>query len=400
MLKNKDFLILISNYFAAQISRFSQYTILIWVILEDSDSAFSVAFVGVCAFLPYIAFGTWGGVLADRFKRKHILIVTQFLLFCSSCILFLIFYNKGNIPYLSAYLVVFFNGLIYVIEKPSKSLAVRELLDSGSLTRALALIGFTIQSSRMLGPLLGGFIISLIGLKYSYTPILFIHIFTVFSLFLVNIPVSLKPLVNSYRNTFISDIKTSVDYFFNERILLAVMLITIVIHLFASSYFQMISIVATKKFEVGAGLTGVLMSCEGMGSMLGFFNIMIMKQIKSLGRLFYFGALVMCMGIFLFSLSNNFLLAAILIVITGFGFSSFAIMFENIILRVVPINIQGRILGIGNFVIGFQIVGALIMGILSEYIGVTNAIRLTSIIGALLICFIVVRINDINKKNI
>ena len=134
--------------------------------------------------------------------------------------------------------------------------------------------------------------------------------------------------------------------------------------------------------------------------MLGFFNIMIMKQIKSLGRLFYFGALVMCMGIFFFSLSNNFLLAAILIVITGFGFSSFAIMFENIILRVVPINIQGRILGIGNFVIGFQIVGALIMGILSEYIGVTNAIRLTSIIGALLICFIVVRINDINKKNI
>ena len=400
MLKNKDFVILISNYFAAQISRFSQYTILIWVILEDSDSAFSVAFVGVCAFLPYIAFGTWGGVLADRFKRKHILITTQLFLFCSSCILFFLFYKKGNIPYLIAYLVVFFNGLIYVIEKPSKSLAVRELLDPDSLTRALALIGFTIQASRMVGPLLGGFIISLIGLKYSYTPILLIHIFTVFSLFLVNIPVSLKSSVDSHRNSFVSDIKTSVDYFFNERILLAVMLITIVIHLFASSYFQMISIIATKKFEVGAGLTGVLMSCEGMGSMLGFFNIMIMKQIKSLGRLFYFGALVMCMGIFFFSLSNNFLLAAILIVITGFGFSSFAIMFENIILRVVPINMQGRILGIGNFVIGFQIVGALIMGTLSEYIGVTNAIKLTSIIGALLICFIVVRINDVNKKNI
>ena len=119
MLKNKDFVILISNYFAAQISRFSQYTILIWVILEDSDSAFSVAFVGVCAFLPYIAFGTWGGVLADRFKRKHILITTQLFLFCSSCILFFLFYKKGNIPYLIAYLVVFFNGLIYVIEKPS-----------------------------------------------------------------------------------------------------------------------------------------------------------------------------------------------------------------------------------------------------------------------------------------
>ena len=400
MLNNKNFAIIICNYFAAQISRFSQYTILIWVILEGSKSAFSVAFVGVCAFLPYILFGTMGGLLADKFKRKHVLIVTQLVLFCTSSMLFFLFHTKGNISVVIAYLVIFINGLVYVIEKPSKSLAVRELINAKFLTRALALIGFTIQASRMIGPLLGGFLISLIGLKYSYGPILFIHIFTVFSLFLVDFPNSFNTLSSSDNKTLIYEIKSSIDYFFSERILLAVMLITITIHLFASSYFQMISVVATKNFEVGAGLTGLLMSCEGMGSMLGFFNIMIMGQIKALGRLFYFGALVMCIGIFFFSLSSSFLVAAFLIIITGFGFSSFAIMFENIILRIVPVNMQGRILGIGNFVIGFQIIGALIIGALSEYLGVNNALRLTSIIGVLLICFIVIRINEINKKNI
>ncbi len=125
MLNNKDFAIIICNYFAAQISRFSQYTILIWVILEGSKSAFSVAFVGVCAFLPYILFGTMGGLLADKFKRKHVLIVTQLVLFCTSSMLFFLFHTKGNISVVIAYLVIFINGLVYVIEKPSKSLAVR-----------------------------------------------------------------------------------------------------------------------------------------------------------------------------------------------------------------------------------------------------------------------------------
>lgn len=397
MLKQKDFIILIINYFAAQTSRFSQYTILIWIILEDSQSSFSVAFVGVCAFSPYIIFGTWGGIIADRFQRKYVLIFMQSLLFCSSTILFILFY-KYTSTYLIAYIAIFFNGLIYVIEKPSKSLAIRELLDSESLTKALALVGFTVQASRMIGPLLGGFLISLIGIKYSYSPILVIHIFTVSTLFLVNIPVSFKDSISFDRNTFLSDIRISLDYFINQRTLLAVMLITITVHLFASSYFQMISVVATNKFNVGSGLTGFLMSCEGMGSILGFSNIMIMNKIEYHGRLFCFGALVMCIGVLLFSLSNNFVLAAVLIVMTGFGFSSFAIMFENIILRIVPIYLQGRVLGIGNFVIGFQIIGALFMGTLSKYLGASIAMTITSIMGILTIMVIVNRMKDINKK--
>ena len=71
---------------------------------------------------------------------------------------------------------------------------------------------------------------------------------------------------------------------------------------------------------------------------------------------------------------------------------------ENIILRIVPIYLQGRVLGIGNFVIGFQIIGALFMGTLSKYLGASIAMTITSIMGILTIMVIVNRMKDINKK--
>ena len=70
-------------YFVGQIVSYSgswmQDTALPWLVLELTHSPFKVGLLMFCRYGPFIVGGLYGGVIADRFDNRHVLLCTQTL---------------------------------------------------------------------------------------------------------------------------------------------------------------------------------------------------------------------------------------------------------------------------------------------------------------------------------
>ena len=137
------------------------------VVLSLTTSAMAVGAVGIAGSVPLLLLTLHGGIVADRYDRRRILIATQATLSVLA-IVFATLVAGGNIAYWHIILLSSLLGTTTAFELPASQALVPELVDYDELPQAIALNSAAFNAARLVGPALAGIAIAAVGLAGAF----------------------------------------------------------------------------------------------------------------------------------------------------------------------------------------------------------------------------------------
>jgi MFS family permease len=133
-----------------------------WLVLELTGSPFAVAVTTVLQFAPLLLFGLWGGVLADRYSKRALLVAAQCVMAACATTLAVLTLTE-HIQLWHIYGLAFGLGAAAAIHNPARQAFVNEMVGVDLLRNAIALNAGSFQFSRLVGPAIGGFVVTGVG---------------------------------------------------------------------------------------------------------------------------------------------------------------------------------------------------------------------------------------------
>jgi MFS family permease len=134
-----------------------------WLILKITDSGLGLGLVTAMQWLPVLLFGAWGGVLADRFNKRRVLLLTNSLAGLLSLFLGIVTV-AGAVNLTIVIVVALLLGVVTAVDNPTRQTFTMEMVGRGRLTNAVSLNTATFTIARILGPTIAGFLIAGVGI--------------------------------------------------------------------------------------------------------------------------------------------------------------------------------------------------------------------------------------------
>jgi MFS family permease len=156
------------RYFIGQIVSLSgnwmQTVAELWLVLSLTGSGVAVGLTTALQFLPILLFGAWGGLLADRFAKRRLLILTQALMALPALVLFGLA-SAGVVTAPMIYALVFARGAVNAVDNPTRQSFVIEIVGTSRVVNAVSLNSVLVHSARIIGPALAGLLIATVGVE-------------------------------------------------------------------------------------------------------------------------------------------------------------------------------------------------------------------------------------------
>ncbi|MDT3398911.1 MFS transporter [Streptomyces sp. B1866] len=138
-----------------------------WLVLDLTGSATAVGITTALQFLPFLLFGLYGGVIADRYPKRRLLLATQSALGLLGLALAALTLS-GHVHVVHVYLIAFLMGMVTVVDNPTRQVFVAELVGPGELRNAVSLNSANFQSARLVGPAVAGVLINAVGSGWAF----------------------------------------------------------------------------------------------------------------------------------------------------------------------------------------------------------------------------------------
>jgi MFS family permease len=159
------------RYFAGQIVSVSgnwmQMVAETWLMLELTGSGVAVGLTAAAQFLPILLFGAYGGLIADRYDKRRLLMLTQAVMAVPAIVLFGLTVGGAIEPWMILALA-FARGSVNAVDNPTRQAFVIEMVGSRRLVNAVSLNSVIVHSSRMVGPALAGLLIAAAGVEQCF----------------------------------------------------------------------------------------------------------------------------------------------------------------------------------------------------------------------------------------
>jgi MFS family permease len=139
-----------------------------WLVLElTHGSGTALGFAIGLQFLPQLLFSLWGGVIADRYHKRTILLTTQAIMGVLALILGVLALT-GSVAVWQVYVLAFALGLVAVVDNPARQTFVAEMVGREGLANAVALNSATFNLARIVGPAVAGLVIGAVGVPVAF----------------------------------------------------------------------------------------------------------------------------------------------------------------------------------------------------------------------------------------
>lgn len=362
---------------------FMEGTVLGWLVLDLTDSAWLVALVGFCRSVPFPILGFFNGSLIDRFGRRRIIIAAQTInLLAYLTISVLLWLNLLAIWHLA--LASFVVGACWALDWPARRALMPDLVGKERTLDAMLLENLSQNVARILGPALAGMLIAAYGAFGCFASMALISLTTL----LVLHTLSRQPIARSNMRPQLSPwtvIGETLRYARHHQAIFGVLLVTAVMNLFVFPYMTLLSVFARDVLLQGPIGLGFLGTGSGIGAFLGLYLIIKLRGRFSQGWIFVVGTSFMSLTLIAFSLSTNFSLSWALLFLMGIGQACFGSMQSSIILLAASDEMRSRAIGSLVLAISADPLGKLQTGLLSDLVGVPQAVTVQATLGLLLI---------------
>ncbi len=364
-------LLWLSTLFISGGNRIQQVTIG-WLAYQMTESALQVGAVTGLRALPLL-FGPMAGVLADRVERRKMLLANHaYLSIVSVGFAILVLLDIHQVWHLYAFTLL--TGVSWSLSHPVRQALVANSVPREALMNAVALNSMAFNSSRILGPAIGGGLIALAGpgVNFLVQGLVFALVFVVILPFR---PLYASDPSRAARSSALSSLRDGFRYVVKDHVLMAAMSATLLSTLFITSFtMALMPVYAAEVVGTGPGGLGLLFTAMGVGGLSGALLVAAMGNIRRTGVV-ALGAMALAgFAIIIFSQVTMLWLAMGVLGVVGV-FQVLALTSNNTIVQLTtPDELRGRVLGIYMLDMGMIPLGALMAGTLAEFLGAPTAL--------------------------
>ncbi|HEU0020671.1 MAG TPA: MFS transporter [Dehalococcoidia bacterium] len=388
VLQNRDFRILWTNRAIHEVSRRMELLVLGYLVLELTHSAFQVGLIAVFLNAPRPLLALYAGVIADRLDRRRILVAVHGSFFGIATVLLVLFVT-GTIQPWHVFIAMFLQGAGKVLDDPSRRTAIFDLAGQEHVAGAMSLETITNNGGKILGPLVGGFLIAGTGFVGAYAVLTALDLAAL--LVIVRLRLPRQESAGRPQPRVWHSLREGIGHSLANRMVLGVLCISLVVNglVFPIQYF--IPVIANDLLKVGPTLGGLLGAAEGIGTLVGALMIGMRTDIRYHGRLFVAGALVVALAVTLVAWSPWFVVSFALLLLGGIAQAGFSTMQSTILLLASLPEMRGRTIGALGLVNGLgHLVGGYEIGVIASGLGIGVAIGLNAGAGLLLILPVII----------
>ncbi|MDA1073507.1 MAG: MFS transporter [Proteobacteria bacterium] len=347
-----------------------------WLIFELSGSALTLGFLGAAAALPNIMMTLIGGVVADRFDKRRIMMFTSLAITALLLLLAGLDYT-GLVAVWHVLAVAGCISLINGLDWPVRVSIYTSLIDRSAFLSAVALNSFIWQATRMAIPAFGGLIIAL----WDTAAVFAIGAAGFFAMFVVMATLEVAPTATTEHSPW-QQLTEGMRFILHSELFKWLLALTFVGMFFSASYIQVMPIFADL-MNVGETGYGYLLSAGGIGSVLGTLLVGGINKYRRLGTLMLGSAVATAIAVIAFAMTADaglFVAGLSITLIASLMSSVFMITSMTVLQLAVPDALRGRVMGIHTIGYSLMSLGGLFIGALAEVLDAGMAVLLGNLI--------------------
>ena len=365
--RNRNYALFFAGQSISQIGTWMQRTAVIWVIYSLTHSASMIGFAVFAQQFPSFLLSLFGGVVADRYPRYKILLVTQTASMIQAILLAILIltnhYVIWEILTLSAFL-----GIVNAFDVPARQPMVHEMVDDkADLANAISLNSAMVNLARLVGPALSGIVLQQFGAGICFSLNALSFIAVIASLLLMKLPKFEAPIV---KKKITSELAEGLHYLKRTPAISMLVILLICLSLFAFPYDTLEPVFAKVVFKGSATTYGYLTGSIGLGALIGSFLLASARKGINLRIILLISITILGTGLILFSRMNYFVFALPFAVILGLGSITPMSTIITIIQIEAETNMRGRVMSfVAMAFFGMLPLGSLLIGTVSQKIG-------------------------------
>ena len=378
-LAHRDFRYLWTGNLAAMFAMQMQRVARGWLIFAMTGSAIALAWTLVSFMAPMFVFSLMGGVVADRLKKKWVMVAGQGLNIVATLILATIIIT-GNVTLTHFILFGIFNGAILAFSMPARQAIIPEIVGEKALFNAMALSTASMNLSRILAPATAGVLIALIaGGDNSSTLGVGVVFYIIAACYAVSV-VTLAALrheggsVITERRSVGGDMIDGIRYMRSSPLIMGLLVMTFIPISFGMPVQLLLPVFNQDVLGQGAAGLGWLYGGMGIGALVGSLVLAGMGDVGHKGYLLIGACLLWAVFMALFALSTTMWAALLLLSVVGLASTAFMALNWTVIQLVVTQEMRGRVMSIVMMSFGLMPLGVIPMGFLTEAMGIDIAL--------------------------
>jgi MFS family permease len=341
-----------------------------WLLVDASNAAVLVSLVQAANTLPVMLLALPGGVLADSFDRRWLLLTVQGY-FLAVASLLVVLTVAGEMTPSLLLILTFALGAGVAVQHPGWQSLIPELLPRAQLRAAARLHMVSVNLARSVGPALAGFVIA-----RASVPLVFALNAASVAFFALVLLFWRRPRGDAEaRERFLPALRAGGRYVWNEPVVRRVMLRSALFIAPAMALWGLLPLIASRRLGLGADGFGVLFGALGVGAVVGALVLgRVRAHVTTNGMLAAAGALY-AVALASIVLAPGFLAALATLVLAGLAWMAVISTLNAELQLFLPAWVRARGLGLYLVVItGSQASGALLWGLVADRAGLEEAL--------------------------
>jgi MFS family permease len=374
--KHRNFRIFLIGQTMSLIGTWMQMMAQGWLALELTNSAFLVGLVATASSIPIVMFTMPAGALVDRSDKLRLVRIAQLCFLVEATLLWALTVTH-RITIGSLLGLAFVSGLIAALEIPARQSMFIDLVGRADLPDAIALNSSGFNLARVVGPGLAAAVIARLGIAWCFFLNAASFVAVLIGLFMIHLP-AWKPHPGHARPWV--GVQQAFRYMRTTPKVRALMLMITVYSILGVPVLALMPVVAREMFGLGAAGYGLLLSCLGVGGLIGALSLASLGQRVSRTRLLLVASMIWPVLLIAFSYCRVAWLGYLLLLAIGSTMILNGAISNGLLQTIVPDEMRGRMMAAyGLVVVGLaQCVGAFVAGALADPFGVAATVRLTA----------------------
>jgi MFS family permease len=360
---------LLASVSGYQMLRFGQF----WLIYQLTGSSLALGYMGLATGVPAICLNLFGGVFADTFDQRRLIMTTQSI--TASLIFVLATLTLLDIVQVWHVLVIaFFAGMVEAFDQPARQSLYPHLIDRQVMLSAVALNSSIWQGTRIIAPAVAGFIIAWAGTAVAF----FLAGLGFLSMALMIFRLRMPPVTRRLRDSAVRDILEGLTFIRQNSIFSFLITMTFFNSFFGLAYITLMPVLAVDILQVGAKGQGLLMGAGGVGSLLTTLWLSARSNVGSNGWRIIGGGVMSGLSIVTLGLTSaligSFGLALAVMLIIGICNTTYTTSIQSSLQMLVPDGMRGRVMGFYGVTYNIVPLGGMLAGALANLITAPLAI--------------------------
>jgi MFS family permease len=338
-----------------------------YLAFELTEAASSIGLISLGFGIPMIFLSLPAGVIADRYSKRMILLLSQAVTVATSLVMAILVLS-GTVGVWQMAVISFFQGTAFVFQVPARQSLITEIVQPVNMMNAIALNSAGFNACRVIGPPVAGWIIGLpwLGVKGAY--ILMTLLYALVIPGLLKIP-DLSHGARKGKKGWESFIQ-GISYIWGHPVLMVLLALSLAPIILGMPFQALMPVFAKKIFAVGPAGLGMLMMANGTGAIIGSIVIASMSSLKRPGMVQLALGAVFGTTLAIFAFTSSFFFAIPMLALIGAASSAYLALNSTLIMGRSEQRYHGRVMSVYMLIFSSMPLGNMVMSLFTDIFGV------------------------------